>query len=116
MTTPEIEKQKVPESIQRVQESFSPEQEKRLQEYGVEVRPQNAGNLTDDQGNIIAQSTATDDQAQSNIKVSVPVDDATAQTWSHGSINDSQTWLGVRIIRTIKQALHNGWKLVVGQN
>lgn len=116
MTNPEIEKQAIPESIQQVQEGFSPETEKHLQEFGVEVRPQNAATLTDDQGNVIAQSTAADDQAQNNIQVSVPVDENTAESWSHGSINDSQTWLGVRIARTIKQALHNGWKLVVGQN
>lgn len=116
MTTPEIEKQSMPEPIQQVQENFSPEQEKHLQEHGIEVRPTAMQNVTDDQGQVIAQSTDPANQSQSTPQVTIPVDQTTAQTWSKGSINDSQTWYGVKIIRTIKQALHNSWKLVIGKN
>jgi len=116
MTAPELEKPVVPEAIQIVQESFTPEQEKHLQEYGIQVRPQAMQNVTNAQGQVIAQSTDPANQAQTMIQVAVPVDQPTAENWSKGSINDSQTWYGVKIIRTIKQALHNSWKLVIGKN
>jgi hypothetical protein len=116
--SPELESkvpgQAVPEEIQQVQDRFSPEVERQLQELNAQVQPSAPQQTQDDQGNPLTQSVG--DTTTANVPtVQVPVGQEDATSLSHGSISDSRTWKYVGVPRKIKIALHNGWKLIIGQ-
>lgn len=113
MPSPEIEPKALSEQVKHVESRFQPEVEKSLQEVGVQVQPQSAGQITNDQGQVIVQSTDPDDQSQQII--SIPVGQETADKWARGNVGDSQTWLGKHLLRKIAMAVHSGFKVIVGK-
>lgn len=102
------------EQIRHVENRFRPEQEKSFQEVGAQVRPQSAGQITNDQGQVVVQSTDPDDQAQQ--VVSIPVGKETVGKWAHGDAGDAQTWLGKYLLRKIAIAVHSGFKVIIGKS
>jgi hypothetical protein len=111
MTTPEQEQKQLPPEVQEASDRFNPEVEKRLQEFGAQVRPTSPKPVKDDQGRVIAGDTGKN----AGVTIQVQADQSQATNWSHGSPSDSKTWLGVTILRKIKRALHYGWKIVIGK-
>lgn len=111
--SPELEP-KVPPPIREVQDRFSPEVEKQLQELGAQIRPASPQQAQDDHGQPLTQPVG-DTQASPTQTVTIPVGKQQAAAWSHGSVSDSQTWLGVVILRKIKKALHFGWRVLIGK-
>ncbi len=92
---------------------FTPEEvdiREGLQREGVQPRPASPQPVTGDQGQPLAQPTGQGGM----IPAQIPVSGAQAKTWSRGSPSDSKTWLGVYVLRKIKQALLFGWKVVIG--
>jgi len=93
-TTPEI-----PEEIER--------------KDGVKAIPNQPTQLTDDNGNITAQPVP--DPSDDSNAITIPADPTDAQAWSQGKTEESRTWLGVYILRKIKQAIHLGLKVFVNK-
>lgn len=105
---------KIPPPIQEVQDRFNPEVERQLQELGAQIRPASPQSAQDDHGQPLTQPVG-DTQAAPAQTVTIPTSPQQAATWSHGSVSDSQTWLGVVILRKIKRALHFGWRILIGK-
>jgi hypothetical protein len=79
---------------------------------GVTSVPSQATSLTDDQGQMVAQSQPEPPNISA---IQIPADPQTAQSWSQGSSDDSSTWLGVFVIRKVKQAIALGRKIIIGK-
>lgn len=114
MTTPEIPKeiQRPPEQVQVIPEQVDVHQS--LVEAGVTPQPTQPPSLTQS-GQVVAQSVGTIAPTTQPIQtIQVPADQNQAIQWSGGSVNDSSTWLGLFILRRLKQAIQNGWRIVIG--
>lgn len=104
--TPEITRPETPQVSERQEEFVVPEALQ--QSTGVQVVQKNFNaQIKDDHGTPLIQTPPPQ-----VISVQPPADDATLKTWSGGSINSSQSWLGVFWIRIIKKALALGWKIL----
>ena len=77
---------------------------------GVQATPSQATGLTDDQNQITVQAVPNPDPTA----IQLPAEPHTAQTWSSGSPEDASTWLGVFVLRKVKQAIALGRKIIVG--
>ena len=67
---------------------------------------------------ILAQSSApaAEEVVVSSVPtLTIPIEQAQAESYSHGSIDDSKTWMGATVVRQVKKALHLGWKVIVGK-
>ena len=78
-------------------------------DLGVKPTSSQPKSITDDTGQKVVQAIPSDDKAA----ISIPADPSFAATWSQGSIDDSSTWLGVFILRKLKQALMMGRKVII---
>lgn len=88
-----------------------------FQETGIHAIPAHPQSVTDDNGQIIAQTSDPTQHSQADQiihQVKVAMDEPTAEHYAKGNINDSVTWSGVFVLRQIKIALSKGWQLVVG--
>lgn len=110
MPNPEFELKVPPEQVKQTETRFDPEVEKRLQEVGVQVKPDAPEHFVD-KGKIIAQSTDPDLQPQPAI--TIPASQETITKWAAGNPDDSQTWLGKFSLRRLAIAFHKGVKRVV---
>jgi len=106
--TPEIPKPQQPEiqEINKEAEFIVPETLQ--QKTGVQVVQKNfKTQIKDDRGKPLVQTPPTQ-----VITIQPPADDTTLTTWSKGSTDSTQTWLGAFWIRIVKKALLLGWKIL----
>lgn len=104
--TPEIPRPEAPQVTEKQEEFIIPETLQ--QSTGVQVVQKNfKAQVKDDSGKPLIQTPPTQ-----VVTVQPPADDTTLQNWSKGSINSSQTWLGIFWIRIIKKAIALGWKIL----
>ena len=66
--------------------------------------------VTDDSGTNLIQSDST-----KKVTITIPADDVTLKTQSKGSSDDTLTWDSVFLIRLLKKAIFNGWKIIRGE-
>lgn len=105
--TPEIQRPE-PQIVERKEEFVVPETLQ--QATGVQVVQKNfKAQVRDDHGQPLIQTPPAQ-----VIEIAPPADSETLEDWSKGSIDSSQTWLGVFWGRIIKKAIHFGWKIVGG--
>jgi hypothetical protein len=114
-TSPEYERKPLPKEVAETLDRFDPEVEKRLQELGAQVRPQAPQGVQDDQGATLAQPIPAPAGSSPLPTIQIPVDQTQASAMSGGDVTDSNTWLGILILRKIKIALAKGWQIIVGQ-
>jgi hypothetical protein len=117
MANPEIDQVSQPEQGDQQQVESRPE-ELSLPEHieegtGIQATPTQLQSLTDDSGQVVAQSHPGEPELE---VISIETDPETAHTWSGGKFEDSKTWLGVRVIRRVKQAILSGRKIIIGGN
>jgi len=113
--SPEYEPKPIPKEIVETIDRFDPEVEKQLQEIGAQIQPQAPGQVQDDHGAVIAQPVPMPAGSAPLPTIQIPVDQTQATVMSQGTVTDSNTWLGVLILRKIKIALGKGWQIIIGQ-
>lgn len=108
MNTPEFEGQSMPKDVEiRAEDMEVPPQLER--EGGIQTHPtQFTQQVTDDQGNQIIQTPATQ-----QVSITIPSDQTQLTTWSKGSIVDSLTWFALYWLRMLKKAAFYGWKVLI---
>ena len=80
------------------------------QSTGIQVIQKNfKSQIKDDHGQPLVQTPPTQ-----VIEVNPPTDLETLTNWSKGSVDSSQTWLGMFWRRIVQKALHFGWRIVGG--
>jgi hypothetical protein len=113
MSSPEqIKEYQPPQEVQHIPEQIDVSE--RLAEQGVTAVPTQAQTVRDNSGQVIAQGIAPASPSQPAVTVTLPADQNQATVWSQGAPTDSSTWLGFYILRKFKQALSNGWKILIG--
>lgn len=112
--SPEYEPKPIPKEIVETIDRFDPEVEKQLQDIGAQVQPQAPQQVQDDQGAVIAQPIPTPVGSTPLPTIQIPVDQTQATTMSQGNVTDSNTWLGVLVLRKIKIAVIKGLQIIVG--
>lgn len=85
-----------------------------FQELGIRPTQVHPPTIQDPNGQIVAQSSnpIIDPNNQDHI-VTVPVDLDTAENLSHGKADDSSTWFGAFVVRTIHRAIKAGFQVFV---
>lgn len=66
--------------------------------------------VTDDAGQNIIQSDAA-----KKVTITIPADDQILETRSKGDTRDASAWDAVFVIRLLKKAVLNGWKIIRGK-
>jgi hypothetical protein len=106
--TPEIEKPIQPEIQEVNKEAEFVVPETLQQSTGVQVVQKNfTAQVKDDHGQPLIQTPPTQ-----IIQITPPADTEILTTWSKGSIDSTQTWLGAFWLRVVKRALLFGWKIL----
>ena len=106
--TPEVLKPSQPEvqEISKEAEFIVPETLR--QSTGIQVVQKNfKSQVKDDHGQPLVQTPPTQ-----VIEVNPPADLETLTDWSKGSVDSSQTWLGMFWKRIFLKALYFGWKII----
>ncbi len=82
------------------------------EDTGVSAVPAQPTSLTDDQGQTIAQTVPPEPDPNA---MPIPVDPHVAQAWADTKNDeDAKTWLGVQVIRWVKQAIASGRNIIIG--
>lgn len=109
MSKPEIDTEQMNESVV----NFTPEEVEIPEDVekftGVRAQPSSPTSMTDDSGQTVAQAVPDD----TTPVITIPADPATAHNMSTGSADDANTWLGIWILRRLKQAILWGKRVVV---
>jgi len=83
-----------------------------LSEFGVQRRPVSPKTITDDSGQVVAQSVG--DGSDGAIEtVEVPYTEDQARAVSKGDVSDAKTWFGAMLLRKIKKAFVQGLSVIV---
>jgi len=103
--SPEREKPPVPEEVEKRPEA--PEISEDLEKAGVGTRPVQPAQVVSDTGQPLLQPTPTQVKT-----IQPPATQSQLASWAKGPPAAALTWFANFWTRTIKKALHFGWRIV----